>query len=546
LPSGSPLRLIQGGLRLAIAAVVMASLLAPAAARGAGLPALRASLVSRTAPHLAKRADFNGDGFTDLATGTRDSGSGDDRGAVAIAYGGPHGVVSAGTTTFTLDTHGIPGVPADRDVFGIALASADFNRDGFAELAIGVPGRHVDGNANAGEVILLRGSASGLTTTGIRVLTEDSSGVPGTPQADDWFGEELAAADFNGDGRPDLAVSAPLEAVQGVSHAGAVDILYGGPAGPGSGGARMFSRATPGVAGIPAQFAAFGLGLAAGDLGRGPQADLAIGVYGDPAGSVDFVGSVTVLYGGTHGLSVSGSQRWAPKSFGETEFGTSGPAFGWALAVGDLGRSSTGDLAIGAINDTAHGVEGGAVFVLYGGPNGLTASGHQRLTEATAGIPNDPTEGDQFGSSLAVGNFDVSGRGDLAVGARYISENGSPRSQGGVYVISGGPNGLVPAQTTFLGGVDLSAQTVDQLWAGSSITAGNFGRGGAPDLVIGIPGMTAGGTQSAGGAAILFGGTGGLQLGHEQLIDRDTLSGFAPTVLSVGTTMIGSPYFQSD
>src|SRR5689334_999249 len=46
------------------------------------------------------------------------------------------------------------------------VAKGDFNGDGFADLAIGEPGATISNRSSAGDVIVLNGEASGLTTAG--------------------------------------------------------------------------------------------------------------------------------------------------------------------------------------------------------------------------------------------------------------------------------------------------------------------------------------------------------------------------------------------
>jgi FG-GAP repeat len=84
---------------------------------------------------------------------------------------------------------------------------ADFNGDGAADLAIGAPGE----NSASGVVHVLYGSGTGLTATGSQLWSQDSPGIAGGAEAGDIFGFALAAGDFNGDSRADLAIGAPGE-----------------------------------------------------------------------------------------------------------------------------------------------------------------------------------------------------------------------------------------------------------------------------------------------------------------------------------------------
>src|SRR4029453_12821577 len=108
---------------------------------------------------------------------------------------------------------------------------ADFNNDGFADLAIGVPGESVGSIPCAGAVTGLYGSAAGLTGSGSQLVTQNSAGVGSTAKSDDAFGQALAAGDFDNDGFADLAVGAPFESIGSSIAVGAVNLLYGTPTG---------------------------------------------------------------------------------------------------------------------------------------------------------------------------------------------------------------------------------------------------------------------------------------------------------------------------
>ncbi|GAB3652620.1 hypothetical protein GCM10027589_10250 [Actinocorallia lasiicapitis] len=141
-------------------------------------------------------ADFNGDGRTDLVGG--------DGGRVFISYGRASGL--AKPISFGQDAPGIPG--GGNGGFGQALASADLNKDGYADLAVGSP---YDGKKREGTVVVMYGSKSGLTPKRAQLFGEATKGVPGNPERDDQFGSAIALTDLTGDGRPDLIVGSPGE-----------------------------------------------------------------------------------------------------------------------------------------------------------------------------------------------------------------------------------------------------------------------------------------------------------------------------------------------
>jgi hypothetical protein len=111
-------------------------------------------------------------------------------------------------------------------------------------------------------VHVLYGSPAGLTTTGSQLWSQDSPGVIGAPEGADFFGQALAAGDFNGDTQAELAVGAPGENVS----TGVVHVLVGSAAGLTAVGSQLWSQDSPGVAGAAEQGDRFGDALAAGTL----------------------------------------------------------------------------------------------------------------------------------------------------------------------------------------------------------------------------------------------------------------------------------------
>src|SRR6185503_10360710 len=160
--------------------------------------------------------DFNGDDRDDLAIGVRFERVGDDgigAGAVNVLYGSSSGLTSSGDQFWTQDSAGIESGAENNDAFGSALAAGDFDKDGFADLAVGVPGEGVGTKLAIGAVSVIRGSSSGLTSTNDQFWTQDSSGVLDAAEDKDGFGSALATGDFDNDGFADLAIGLPGETV---------------------------------------------------------------------------------------------------------------------------------------------------------------------------------------------------------------------------------------------------------------------------------------------------------------------------------------------
>jgi FG-GAP repeat len=135
---------------------------------------------THTAADGSLQADFDNDGFPDLAIGVIGEDAGTE-GAVNVLYGTPTGLSGAGGQFFTQDSPGVPGAAEPDDGFGRTLAVGDFDRDGFADLAIGVLDEDVGSIADAGAVNVLYGSTGGLTGTGGQIFTQTVPGWAAPP-----------------------------------------------------------------------------------------------------------------------------------------------------------------------------------------------------------------------------------------------------------------------------------------------------------------------------------------------------------------------------
>lgn len=151
--------------------------------------------------------------------------------------------------------------PAVDDGFGSALAVGDFDRDGYDDLAVGVPGEDVDYvtlEEDAGAVNVLYGEAHGLSCERSQFWTQNSGAESG-----DRFGHALTAGDLlHRDGRDDLAIGAPYDE----ANVGSVTLVLGCDSGLCPvyyGGTGFISQDTEGVSGIAEDGDGFGFALVA-------------------------------------------------------------------------------------------------------------------------------------------------------------------------------------------------------------------------------------------------------------------------------------------
>jgi hypothetical protein len=435
-----------------------------------------------SAATAAKAYDFNGDGKPELAIGAPLLNR-----ASTWQAGG---VVVAGKI-ITQSTSKVAGSSEEGDHFGSALASADFDRDGYADLAVGLPGEDFSGKADAGAVTILYGTSKGLTGTRSKQVSEPSGKVRYA-----GFGGAVAVGDLNGDGYADLAVGAVADRLEDgfpddFPPSGTVTVLYGGKDGITTEGSKRLS----GNRGDTWDHH-FGSALAIADVDADSRPDLVVVSEGASEDGTSHPGSLSFCAGTSTGpkgctrlLHNSDLRNAGPVAVGNVQgdarpeilvgtpvtdidsdpgsvqvvrlFGTgtgttasasrfdqedaglpgtgeeSGDYFGAALALGDLNGDAYADLVVGAPGEAVGDEEAGRVFVVRGGSTGLATSGNTAYDQDTPGVPGGSESGDGFGAAVTLLDSSGDGKLDLTVGAP-----GEDDGQGRVTTLLGAGDGF--------------------------------------------------------------------------------------------------------
>ncbi|MFF9805910.1 FG-GAP-like repeat-containing protein [Streptomyces coeruleorubidus] len=427
---------------------------------GVALPAAHANADTRQAT-TELRDDFDGDGYADLAVAAPAATVGGKKGAgyVAVVYGSENGLNTTTRQVLSQSTAGVPGSPEVDDAFGSALTTADLDRDGFADLVVGV-GREdtADGGTESGLVEVLWGGAKGLSGGAVLATGKTYDGLGGQGR--------LTVGDINGDGAEDLVT---------VENQFNLRVLKGPFARDGS--------TAQGEQIVTDEFDSRVLDLAAGDLNGDGVTDVAATENdGDEFDARRVVYWLGTEQGLTPYTTVQGGDGYRLQG-------------GENLDIGDIDQDGFDDLVVGRAI-TGHDSDldtptaaGGRVTWIPGGPDGPDGVKATHLNQDSAGVPGSAERGDGFGTDVQVADVNGDGYPDVATG--LPGENlGSVADAGAVVVLRGTARGLtgtgaqVVTQNT--PNVPGSAEGLDAF--GKAVHLADANGDGLADLAAGAPG----------------------------------------------------------
>ncbi|MFE3458269.1 integrin alpha [Nocardiopsis aegyptia] len=227
--------------------------------------------------------DIDGDGNDDLVSATigEQISRSSDRGSIHVLLG-PFTDAPAGWNTInSADVDDIG------EFVGSALTLGHFDDDPYLDVAVGASDQKVGEDGAAGRLAIFHASADGLSPDNVEIIDQDTPGIAGSPEPEDYFAADLAAGDIDGDGVDDLVLGMRSEAIGTATGSGAALILFGNATGGiAATDSVWIDQDVAGVPGVVASDDHFGWTVGVLDMNGDGLAEPLIGAPGNGHGTV--------------------------------------------------------------------------------------------------------------------------------------------------------------------------------------------------------------------------------------------------------------------
>jgi hypothetical protein len=348
-----------------------------------------------------------------------------------------------------------------RDAYFVG-AAGDINKDGYDDLVFSNVGQ---GSYNGAAYVVFGGPTKKDTTAWAATqmlgnLTDGANGFElDGANANDFCGNTIGTADFNGDGYADVIVGCPSHTTGGNANDGSVFVVWGKSGGwsstnklTDSGGNAFINGLPPTGNGIEFYGGsanqhlgqAFGSGNIYGHAGIG---DLLL--LDDNNNAFTIFGGPTMANGNswqvTNSLAAGGAVINGANGFELTGISSAAVGVG-SFAAGDVNGDGKADLVLGFPFAGNNGSNSGSTYVVFGGPvmkNGTAWSATNDMSAGGAvvnginGLRLDGAAANyELGYSTAVGNFSNSAYSSIVIGAP-----GGGAGNGHLYIVFGKASG---------------------------------------------------------------------------------------------------------
>ena len=382
----------------------------------------------------------------------------------------------------------------------VIKGNGDIDGDGYQDFIASAPG----GAGNTGELYIVFGNATGLTTPSTHIVALNSFFSPQV---------SLGLGDINNDGKDDIIIG---DSTAGVTE-GKTYVIFGDSPGSIATGVTSLSG-TDGFTIVNSDSSLnlpdfLGWSVSSGDINGDLIDDVIIGdILNEEVYVVLGQDQTITSFPAVFDISTPPSAPHNVLTFN----GPNGSQAGFSVASGNIGGSSADDLIIGApLAGT-----GGETYVAFGGSSIATNTGG--LTSGNGFIFTNTTSGAGLGAKVAsAGDINGDNYEDL-----IVTEPGGSATQR-TYVLFGGAGLPATIDTNDINGVNgfyLDGLNADDGEFEAISAAGDINNDGIDDLLITEPFADTGGLVNSGQVHVLYGKAGGFGFGSNLTIPPGGLS----------------------